>query len=58
MKHDLPESTLRKRDRDEQNRPPPSHAGHQHDPVQHHAARSLDRNDFCTRSQPRFRSSR
>ncbi|WP_310486491.1 heavy metal translocating P-type ATPase, partial [Chamaesiphon sp. VAR_69_metabat_338] len=35
MKHDLPESTLRERDRDEQTRPHPSHANHQHDPAQH-----------------------
>jgi P-type Cu2+ transporter len=35
MKHDLPEQTLRERDRDEQNRPHPGHVSHQHDPAQH-----------------------
>jgi P-type Cu2+ transporter len=39
MKHDLPEPTLRKRDRDEQNRPNRGYVGHhheqQHDPAQH-----------------------
>ena len=38
MKHDLPEPTLRERDRDEQTRPDQSHVGHQHeqhDPAQH-----------------------
>jgi P-type Cu2+ transporter len=33
MRHDLPEPTLR--DREQQNRPHPSHVGHQHDPAQH-----------------------
>jgi P-type Cu2+ transporter len=35
MKHDLPEPTLRDRDREQQNRPHPSHVGHQQDPAQH-----------------------
>jgi P-type Cu2+ transporter len=39
MKHDLPEPTLRDRDREQQNRSHPGHVGHQHqqqhDPAQH-----------------------
>jgi P-type Cu2+ transporter len=35
VKHDLSEPTLRDRDREQQNRQHPSHAGHQHDPSQH-----------------------
>ncbi len=35
MKHDLPETTLRERDRDKQNLPHPRHVENQHDPAQH-----------------------
>jgi P-type Cu2+ transporter len=35
VKHDLPETTLRERDRDKQNLPHPRHVENQHDPAQH-----------------------